>query len=154
MADDRQRRTMNFKVSMDDLRENMRKLTDKPKERNDEFECASVSAKSLSSTSSSFVQYRREMPSAPYTATIGMNSDHTKLQEENARLKEELRVVNDSIAKQNSTMAGLAQKVTNFANVTDPIAKFMKSVKPEDLKQEANVKRLIELAREVEKLYA
>ena len=83
-----------------------------------------------------------------------MNSDHTKLQEENARLKEELRVVNDSIAKQNSTMAGLAQKVTNFANVTDPIAKFMKSVKPEDLKQEANVKRLIELAREVEKLYA
>ena len=145
---------MNFKVTMEDLRENMRKLTDKPKERNDEFECASVSAKSLSSTSSSFVQYRREMPGAPYAATIGMNTEHVKLQEENARLKEELRVANEAIAGQKVTMAGLAQQVAKFANVADPIDKFMKSVKADDLKKEDNVKRLVELAREVEKLYA
>lgn len=139
---------------MDDLRENMRKLTDKPKERNDEFECASVSAKSLSSTSSSFVQYRREMPGAPYAATIGMNSDHVKLQDENTRLKEELRLAHEAIATQKVTMAGLAQQVANFANVAEPIAKFMKSVKPEDVNKEDNVKRLVELAREVEKLFA
>ena len=77
-----------------------------------------------------------------------------KLQEENARLKEELRLANEAIAGQKVTMAGLAQQVANFDNVAGPIDKFMKSVKDEDLSKEDNVKRLIELARVVEKLYA